>query len=272
MIRYIGLDFETSTADAWGDAVPIEIGIAYNLNRGERPEDDYYQVHNLRIGRWDWKVAGWDPESAAVHGITKEELEGEPPVWQVDAKLSAAMLFDGFTSNRMNNIAVGWNVAGFDRQFITRWFPYLDKVFSYRTFDLNVLCFAIAGSDEGMYNKVKREAKKYAQGKIGQKANWHQAGYDAHAALHSMQYLLGILFETREAGREAAHLTLGELREQARRAAELLNQAGLGTSDPEERLARKERMGLDTTLERQSIESRKAKGEEEVGIVTNEEE
>jgi DNA polymerase III epsilon subunit-like protein len=185
-IRYIGLDFETSGTDPWGDAVPIQIGIATWASSSDRPFDTHFEA---LIGKWVWGVdATWDEESFAIHGITQDELAKARFVWQVDI-LAAASLIEAGLGSRMWNVMVGWNVAGFDRQFITRWMPNLNRLFSYRTVDLNALVFARAGTDEQAYKKLKEASKVYAAERMGGITDWHDALYDAQAALHSFEFL-----------------------------------------------------------------------------------
>lgn len=191
-MKLIGLDFETSGTDPWGSAAPIQIGIAHdNL---DYPDAKYgYMVK--KVGGWDFtNEYEWSEVSESIHGITREELDRAEPAWKVDVRL-ASLLLD-HVGSRMWNIAVGWNVAGFDRQFITRHFPNLNRILSYRTIDLNALVFDQAirlnpKNPEGPYKGIKREVKEYAAEQIGGDNNWHDAGYDALASLHALDYLQG---------------------------------------------------------------------------------
>lgn len=177
-IEYIGLDFETSGTDPWGKAAPIQIGLATN-----------YWVYETLIGGWDWNEYEWNEESEAIHEISRARLEDKQPVWKIDIQLSS-FLIDMLSSNRMWNVTVGWNVAGFDRQFITRHFPNTNRLLSYRTVDLNALVFSLAGNDEGKFQKIKRASKRYAAERLGtDDEQWHDALYDARAALASFDYL-----------------------------------------------------------------------------------
>jgi hypothetical protein len=182
MIRYIGLDFESSGTDPWGNHVPIQLGIAAELVDGHGME--YVEL----IGKWDWSQYEWSAEAADVHKIDRDLLNSAYPAWQVDIVAAAILLDEGLGSSRMWNVIVGWNVAGFDRQFITRWFPNLNRILSYRTVDLNAIVFSMAEGEEKEYNKIKKAAKNYAQEKLGGDA-WHNALFDAKAALLSFEYL-----------------------------------------------------------------------------------
>lgn len=180
MIHYIGLDFEASGSNPWGRHVPIQIGMQVGRSSFVR-----------LIGRWDWNEFEWDEEAAGVHNIEKAVLVSVPPVWAVDIE-AAAWLMDqvGYT-NRMFNIAVGWGVGSYDRQFIHRWMPNLDKVISRRTLDLNALVLAYADTEEA-YKGIKAGAKKYANEQIGiTEASRHDALIDASCALYELEYLRG---------------------------------------------------------------------------------
>ena len=183
MISYYGLDFETSGTDPWGSAVPIQIGIAGR---------DGFDVEYL-IGGWDWNEYEWNEQSETIHHISRDELQAAAPVWQVDI-IAASELLRHRSSSRMFTVIVGWNVAGFDRQFITRWMPNLNRCLSYRTVDLNAIVFALA-DDEAGYERIKKASKRYAAdelSKFGMEENWHSALYDAQAALCSFEYLKGL--------------------------------------------------------------------------------
>jgi oligoribonuclease (3'-5' exoribonuclease) len=105
----------------------------------------------------------------------------------------AADLIEANLGSRMFTVAVGWNVGGFDRQFIIRHMPALNSVLSYRNADLNSMVFKLAGDSEKKYEEIKKAAKEYAVPLVkevyGLDKNWHDAGYDAAAALFSLEYL-----------------------------------------------------------------------------------
>lgn len=182
-IRYIGLDFEATGSDPWKGNVPIQIGLTTGY-------DDYVSL----IGGWGIFGAQtsqyeWSEEAFGVHGITREEVYAAPPVWVVDIEAAAFLIDQVGYKNRMFTVPVGWNVAGYDRQFITRWMPNLDRLLSYRTVDLNALVFAKAGGDEGAYVGWKKQAKDYAEARVGGKR--HNALVDARAALYEFEFLSG---------------------------------------------------------------------------------
>lgn len=192
MITYLPLDFETTGTDPWGDviggkvAAPIQIGI-------------YVPEISLRleslIGGWDWNKYEWNEVSESIHKITKEEVDAAEPAWKVDIRLAAALL--DCTGSRMFNVPMGWNVAGFDRQFIVRHFPNLNRILSYRSVDLNSCLFQLASSEKA-YENLKKETKEWAAQRMKSKAfelnidseeRWHNALYDAEASWYAFCYL-----------------------------------------------------------------------------------
>lgn len=180
MINYIGLDFETTGTDPWGRAAPIQIGVA--LPNG--------YVRTELVGKWKWNEWEWNSVSEGIHKITQVQIDQARPAWQVDIMIANDLIEQGVGS-RMFNIPVGWNVSGFDRQFITRHFPALNRIFSYRCADLNSMIFKECGTSEQEYEETKKAAKEYAEKvlkKNGMKQKWHDAGYDAAAALVSLQW------------------------------------------------------------------------------------
>lgn len=74
-------------------------------------------------------------------------------------------------------------------QFITRWMPNLNRLLSYRSVDLNALVYAKAGTNEGAYMGWKKEAKRYADDRVGGDKLRHNALYDAKAALFEFEFL-----------------------------------------------------------------------------------
>lgn len=183
-IRYIGLDFESSGSDPWGKHVPIQIGLAMDTYEGAP-----MATFEALIGGWKWTEWEWSEEAAQVHNLHKDDIGKSDPVWVVDIRAAEWLLRQVGHGNRMWNITVGWNVAGFDRQFVTRWMPNLNRLLSYRTVDLNALVFA-RSLTEADYSLWKRQAKEYAD-KFNPDGERHDALVDARAALLERKFLVG---------------------------------------------------------------------------------
>lgn len=79
-------------------------------------------------------------------------------------------------------IAVGWDVAAVDLPYISHYLPRLARLLSRQTVDLNAVCFTIAGDASLRWKSLRRKAEKHAEEELG-RADWHDAGFDAAAAL-----------------------------------------------------------------------------------------
>ena len=196
---FLGLDFETSGADIDDGAVPIQVGIA------SFPFGDA-EVFVRDIGSWNWtdepwvddhvggRLATWSEDAYDVHRIPRERLRAAPSAGLVDVWAAAEVeRIAGNVPRPWRNV-VGWNVAGFDLAFAKRFMPETMKKLSYRTVDLNAIVFSIAGDSVGDYHDVKKEAKDYAAAEVAATGlfdgdQWHDAGYDALAALYAFEYL-----------------------------------------------------------------------------------
>ena len=195
-VVFIGLDFETSVGDVETGA-PIQIGLSMG------PFEDGYHTQSWDIGGWSWDQKSpvrWSEESAKIHNITQERLQKADNVFEVDVFASAWLLPYVKGYERMNRIAVQWNVGSFDRQFVVRHMPNLNKILSYRTLDLNSVCFFLANRLGESFENLKRKAKEYAQGALwenGSAPEWHDAGYDAVAGLIQFEYLSGYGIESK---------------------------------------------------------------------------
>jgi len=192
--QFWGLDFETS-GTSHERHVPIQLGIA-------APDGSLY---SSLIGGWAWAdemdlgypVPGencwlWDLRAYEVHGIDRERLETAPDTAQVAA--SALDFVEGYRPEVWHGQRklVGWNVASFDVPFLRKHFSGLARKLSYQSVDLNAVCFAISRAHGISFTEVKARSKEYAAEQMADlfpDEMWHDAGYDALAALHSFDYL-----------------------------------------------------------------------------------
>lgn len=194
---FVGLDLETSGIDH-DISVPIEFGLAIPTPGGVQELATY----NLRIGGWKWAddpwltrvgqpTWEWNYQSAKIHNITKEELENVQPVADVDEFVR--QILDDHHSPTRNDKAVycmiGWNVAGFDRPFVEKHMPLTFERFSYRTIDLNAICYALAEPNVRSYDTIKNRSKQYGADKVGGPEMAHQAGWDAATSFYAYLYL-----------------------------------------------------------------------------------
>ncbi len=195
---FVGLDLETSGIDH-DRSVPIEFGLAIPTPDGVQQLAQY----NYRIGGWKWdddytwatrwmhETWAWNYRSGEVHKIPKVALEGLRTVEEVDVLIR--LILDDHQSPTRSDKAVycmmGWNVAGFDRPFVQKHMPLTFERFSYRTIDLNAICYALAEPNVRSYDTIKNRAKQYAADKVGGPEMQHQAGWDAATAYYAYLYL-----------------------------------------------------------------------------------
>jgi hypothetical protein len=100
-------------------------------------------------------------------------------------------LDDRFGAGKRDLHAVGWNVGSFDLPFVREYLPSLGDRFSYRSVDLNSILYSMADTDDE-YKELKGKAKARAELALraaGVEPAWHDAGYDAAAALMAFKYL-----------------------------------------------------------------------------------
>ena len=89
-------------------------------------------------------------------------------------------------------IAVGWDVAAVDLPYISHYLPRFAALLSRQTVDLNAVCFTIAGDASFRWKSLRRNAERHAEEELG-RADWHDAGFDAAAALSSWNYLRALI-------------------------------------------------------------------------------
>jgi DNA polymerase III epsilon subunit-like protein len=141
------------------------------------------------------ELASADPEAMSVHGIPVGNILAAPRADAVDDL--ASQFLGGFDGAK---VALGWNVAGFDLQFVRKFLPKTFDQLSYRTIDLNATLFLISGAFDMSYEKLKRWLKDEAKLAIDAAINvfavsnrarfqWHSAFYDALAALEVWRIL-----------------------------------------------------------------------------------
>ena len=162
----------------------VQIGAAFRDDVGE------YSLFSSDIGYDEWDE---EPEAMAVHGMTKERILAAPRAQVVDAKLQQWFEQQGIRKA----VPVGWGVSGFDMPYARRYLPEASRFLSMRSVDLTGVAFTIAEIAGHSFNAVKGASKKYAERELRQRfskqPSWHDAGYDAIAALMAWEYFKKIL-------------------------------------------------------------------------------
>lgn len=175
---FVGVDIETVGLDL--NRHPLcQIGVAFS----DHPEDVF-------VSDVGWDTSGfmftYEQTALDINGFTLERIQSGPPPEEVWERLH------GFLSARsepaQDVIAVGWNFASFDLPRILRVFPGFANHFSYRTVDLNAICFALGGGDKKSFKEWKTRAQEAAVLSLGHE-NLHDAGWDALASLASFDWL-----------------------------------------------------------------------------------
>lgn len=173
MATFVSLDIETSRGDINGRL--IQIGLTFGLDDTFTADVGWTPAELELLGAWE--TAAED-----IHHIPMVKvIDAFPHASSVDALLVERMTQMGFKPNR-HLIAIGWNVAGFDLPFVRRDLPRFAEFVSYRSIDLNALCFLEAARQGRAFDKFKSELKARAQALMGGTPCWHDAGYDSKAA------------------------------------------------------------------------------------------
>jgi hypothetical protein len=185
---FMGLDGEMTSPDLGAGGRLIQIGAAVGTAADER-------ITEL-IG-WDEGDFHADPKAMEVHGIPVETIVAAPRAPEVDERLHDWCLAHGARADRRAVISVGWNVGAFDLPFVQHALPKTFGLLSRRSADLNAICFALGdsvdfGGSRPSWTGFRRMSKRHAEEeleKLGIAPAWHDAGYDALAALLSFRWL-----------------------------------------------------------------------------------
>lgn len=176
MKKIVGLDIETSGADNTNPKHRvIQIGVAFGT----------MAVVSRNVG-WARDEFEAEPTATGVHGISEDEVVLAPSAERVDGQVAEWIGERGVGHGDL--IATGWNVGSFDLPFVKRDLPETAKYVSRRTIDLNALCFALSQASAHNFDWWKKEAKRAAVRVLGLE-KWHDAGYDAAAALASFLWI-----------------------------------------------------------------------------------
>jgi oligoribonuclease (3'-5' exoribonuclease) len=167
----VGLDIETTGLDPDRHGT-IQIGISFGT----------CETFSRDLNPGDCEV---DSSALDVNNFTIERITNAPTSELVDEALSNMFIQRGYTKGSLT--PVGWNVGGFDIPFIKNDLPLTSNFFSHRVFDLTGICMLSAG--DGW-----RQHKNYWHEKVaeilGGESQWHDAGYDAKAALLTARLLI----------------------------------------------------------------------------------
>lgn len=136
------------------------------------------------LGYDDWNE---DPDAMRANGFTPERIRSAPRPSELDREV-VSWLGPHASSNAEELITVGWDVAAVDLPYISHYLPDLAGLLSRHSVDLNGVCFTIAGDASFGWKSLRRKAERHAEEELG-RSDWHDAGFDAAAALSSWHYL-----------------------------------------------------------------------------------
>jgi oligoribonuclease (3'-5' exoribonuclease) len=153
------------------------------------------EVFTSSIG---WDELPYDGEALSAVGLTVEQAKSGPPAADVDADLYRWLTDHGVTEHSM--VVTGWRVSTFDIPFVVRTLPTVTSLLSHHTVELNALCYAFAGAvpyqgrtlEFQQWKQLARQAAETYLGAFGIAPAWHDAGFDAQAALVQFAWLRGI--------------------------------------------------------------------------------
>src|SRR3990167_5804468 len=181
--RFVSLDGEMTGAqkvlDFYREYALIQIGLAVTPD----------VVFVSDIGHQTYSGT---KEAREVNKFTHERIKAGPAPAEVDKAL-VDFVAAQIPGEHVRLIPVGWNVGQFDVPFVRYWLPDFARLLGYRSVDLNAVTYTAAKVTGRAYDKIKDAAKRYAERVLARPKNFHDAGYDAAAALASWEYLIKLL-------------------------------------------------------------------------------
>ena len=185
--QLIGLDGEMSDSELADGAVLIQIGVAFDAT--ERfsallgwPEDSYFKTDR----------------AMAVHGIDPVTIADADPPAEVDAQLEQWLLARGADSRKA---ALGrWVQRRRLRPAVrAAYLPRTSQLLSRRVVDLNAFCLAYEGQVPYEAHCPRSPAgngwRSVRRGEAGggrMEESWHDAGYDAAAAILQVEFFTSL--------------------------------------------------------------------------------
>lgn len=171
---YAGLDIETTGLDHTQGHRLIQVAIAYGVTN---ICVDVLPVGNMAI----------DVEALAVNRFTLERIGLALRQEIVDNLILEQVACLGLRPGDLT--AVGWNVGSFDLPFVKKELPKTAALFSHRVIDLTGIAQLAAEHNRTDRETVKRAWHQRAAEIMGGEPNWHNAGWDARAALTVWDWL-----------------------------------------------------------------------------------
>jgi hypothetical protein len=189
---FVGVDGEM-TGSSFRRHRLVQIGLATSLSS--------VFVHDI-----GWESFESEPEAMAVHGIGQDRICAAPPSAEVDDILTRWLDERGVQPGAA--IAVGWSVTTFDLPFLGATLPRSYRHFHRHSVELNAVCYTFAPSvrvgdrllSPAQWRDLASEQGRLRAQAAGVRGDWHDAGFDAAAALGAWAWLRGLLAGTRLPG------------------------------------------------------------------------
>ena len=186
---FVGLDGEMTGGSRVVGGLPrlCQIGLSLGAN------DSFGSDIGWQVGDYTY-----EQEALNVNGFTHDRIISGPPAAEVDEAMYKWLTEHGIGPR--DGVPVGFAVGSFDMPFVRETLPKSADLFTRRCVDLTAICFAIEEARRtfeqtpnnalmrSRWKQPSRAAKAYAEKVMG-KAQWHDAEFDAIAALLCFQYL-----------------------------------------------------------------------------------
>jgi DNA polymerase III epsilon subunit-like protein len=146
-----------------------------------------------------WDDLPYEPEALRALGLSVDEAAAGPPAGEVDERLFQWLRERGVQPRSL--VATGWRVSTFDIPFVVRALPKVTGLLSHHTVELNALCYTYAGAVpyrggvlpfDDWKRLARVAAETYLVRSTGKPAAWHDAGFDAEAAMLQFMWLRSV--------------------------------------------------------------------------------
>lgn len=167
-MKFVGVDIETTGLELEKGNRLIQLGMDLG---------SYGWINHDVLPDGDINISA---EALAVNKFTLARIGAGMPRREVD-QIVAEDLARHFKRGELH--AVGWNVGSFDLHFMKKELPEVAAFFSHRVVDLTPLAMLSARMHNRDYRLVKADWQALAEAKLGGTPKWHDARWDACAAL-----------------------------------------------------------------------------------------
>ena len=183
MSNYVGLDIETTGLEPSENHRLIQFGIYFQRD-GDTLVRDILPMGTMVL----------DPEAMKVNGFSLARIQAGSPNDEADEEIVQWLEAKGIEPDSLT--AVGFNVGWFDQHgFIKKELPKTAKFFGRRSVDLTGITYLFSEIESKPREQVKNEIRDTVAKRLVGKAMWHDAGYDARAAIETFVVMQEMLKE-----------------------------------------------------------------------------